>query len=81
MEKGAVLMNEKKILTIRQTVEEFGVAEYALRRWVKQKQFPVFQSGNRVYINRRIFETFLDEGGAKYEAPDPARFIGFGARR
>ena len=74
-------MELKKILTIRQTAAEYGVAEFAVRRWVKQKQFPVFQSGNRVYINRRVFETFLDEGGAKYEAPDPARFIGLGVRR
>jgi len=59
-------MEPKKILTIRQTATEYGIAEYALRRWVKQKQFPVFQSGNRVYINRRIFEGYLNEGGAAY---------------
>ena len=56
-------MEPKKILTIRQVAAEFGVAEFALRRWVKQKQFPVFRSGNRVYINRAIFETYLNEGG------------------
>jgi len=60
-------MEPTKILTIRQTATEFGVAEFALRRWVKQKKFPVFRSGNRVYINKAIFETYLNEGG-QYES-------------
>jgi hypothetical protein len=59
-------MEQRKILTIRQTAAEYGVAEYALRRWVKLRQFPVFQSGNRVYINRGIFESYLTGGGAEY---------------
>jgi len=59
-------MEPKKILTIRQTATEYGIAEYAVRRWVKQQRFPIFQSGNRVYINRGTFETYLDGGGAKY---------------
>jgi len=55
---------EKKILTIRQTAAEYGVAEFAVRRWVKQKQFPVFYSGTRCYINRQTFEGYLT-GGAR----------------
>jgi hypothetical protein len=67
MKGGATVEpTEKVILTIKETAREYkprGVAEFAIRNWAKQGLFPTLQAGNRVYINRAVFEEFLAKGG------------------
>lgn len=61
-------MENKPVLTIRETAHEFNFPEYAIRGLVKRKAFPVIQAGNRCYIVREIFESYLKSGGAKYDS-------------
>ena len=42
----------KSILTIPETSEQFGFPESALRNLVKANEIPVVRVGNRVYITR-----------------------------
>ena len=43
-------------LTIRQAAKEYGFPEHAVRSLVKRGEFPIVQTGNRVYILRHVFE-------------------------
>lgn len=60
---------KKNALTIRETAREFGMPEFCIRQLVKQRKFPVIQSGNRAYILRSVFEAYLQTGGELYKQP------------
>jgi len=53
-------------LTIRQAAQEYGFQEHAVRTLVKRDEFPIVQTGNRVYIMRHVFDQYLQTGGAVY---------------
>lgn len=53
-------------LTIRQAAKEYGFPEHAIRILVKRGEFPIVQTGNRVYIMRHVFDQYLQTGGAVY---------------
>ena len=53
-------------LTIRQAAQEYGFPEHAVRTLVKRGEFPIVQTGNRVYIMRHVFDQYLQAGGAVY---------------
>lgn len=46
--------------TISAVSHDFGIGEWTIRQWVKQKQFPVFMSGKKTLINYDVFEAFLN---------------------
>ena len=41
------------------TAKEFGIAEYALRRWVKSGELPCIHCGRRILINCSVLSEFL----------------------
>lgn len=53
-------------LTIRQAAKEYGFPEHAIRSLVKRGEFPIVQTGNRVYIMPHVIEQYLQTGGAAY---------------
>ena len=53
-------------LTIRQAAQEYGFPEHAVRTLVKRGEFPIVQTGNRVYIMRHVFDQYLQTGGTVY---------------
>lgn len=61
-------MDDKNVLTIRETSKSFGFPEFAIRKLVKNGQLPIIQVGNRAYIVRTVFEEYLENGGSKYES-------------
>ena len=54
----------KSLLTIKQAAREYDFPEYGLRNKVKAGAFAVIKCGNRVYINRQVFEDYLLKGDA-----------------
>ena len=61
-------MEQKTVLTIKETAKEFAFPEFAIRTLTKRGAFPVIQVGKRCYIVRQVFEDFLQKGGEKYNA-------------
>ena len=61
-------MEQKPALTIRETAKEYNFPAYAIRTLVKRQAFPVIQVGNRCYIMRSVFESYLEKGGELYES-------------
>ena len=53
-------------LTIRQAAKEYGFPEHAIRSLVKRGEFPIVQTGNRVYIMPHVIDQYLQTGGAVY---------------
>lgn len=53
-------------LTIRQAAKEYGFPEHAIRNLVKRGEFPIVQTGNRVYIMPHVIEQYLQTGGTVY---------------
>ena len=58
--------NPNQPLTIAKTAKEYGFPEYCIRTLVKRGEFPVIQTGNRSYITRKVFESYLETGGKTY---------------
>ncbi len=58
---------KKRILTIKETAKLYGFPEYTLRRLIRENRIPCIRSGNRAYINPRVFEAFLEKGGELYD--------------
>lgn len=46
--------------SIRNTATDFGIGEWTIRQWVKQKKFPVIMSGRKILINYDVFTAFLN---------------------
>lgn len=46
--------------SIRNTAADFGIGEWTIRQWVKQKKFPVIMSGRKILINYDVFTDFLN---------------------
>lgn len=61
-------MENKTVLTIRETAQIFSFPEFAVRTLAKQGRFPVIQVGTRTYITRAAFEKYLQTGGELYDA-------------
>lgn len=51
-----------RMRTIKQTAAETGVAEYFVRRLVKQDKIKYVQAGRKVLINLDLFIDFLNGG-------------------
>lgn len=64
-------MEEKIVLTIKETAKAFNVPEFAIRTLVKRGAFPVVQVGNRCYIMHNIFEEYLKAGA---QSMTPTKF-------
>lgn len=54
-------------MTIRQAARAYGFPEHAVRTLVKRGEFPIVQTGNRVYILPHVFEGYLQSGGTAYD--------------
>ena len=59
---------EKTALTVKETAKEYNFPENAIRTLIKRGAFPVVQVGNRCYIVRSVFESYLQTGGELYAA-------------
>ena len=59
---------QKTALTIKETAKEYNFPEFAIRTLVKRGAFPVIQVGNRCYILKHVFESYLQTGGETYVA-------------
>ena len=46
--------------TISEVSRDFGIGEWTIRQWVKQKQFPVIMAGKKTLINYDVFKAFLN---------------------
>lgn len=46
--------------TISAVSRDFGIGEWTIRQWVKQKQFPVIMAGKKTLINYDVFKAFLN---------------------
>ncbi len=46
--------------TISAVSRDFGIGEWTIRQWVKQKQFPVIMAGRKTLINYDVFKAFLN---------------------
>ncbi len=58
------MQNEKRNIphvdSIRNTAADFGIGEWTLRQWVKQKKLPVIMSRRKILINYDVFTDFLN---------------------
>ena len=52
------------MLTIAETAKRANIAEYCVRRMVKNGKIPHIKTGVKVLINWQKFVNFLNEGGA-----------------
>ncbi len=48
-----------RVIGIKQAAAEFGIAEYALRSWIKSGQLPVICCGRKHLINCTVLSRFL----------------------
>lgn len=48
-----------RVIGIKQAAAEFGIAEYALRAWIKSGQLPVISCGRKHLINCTVLSRFL----------------------
>ena len=48
-----------RVIGIKAAAKEFGIAEYALRRWVKSGELPCIHCGRRILINCSVLSEFL----------------------
>jgi excisionase family DNA binding protein len=64
--RSKIMRNENQKLphvdSIRNAAADFGIGEWTIRQWVKQKKFPVVMSGRKILINYDIFTNFLNGG-------------------
>ena len=50
-----------RVIGVKQASKEFGIAEHAIRRWIKSGKLPVIRCGKKHLINCTTFSTFLNE--------------------
>ena len=55
------------MLTITETAKQANIAEYCVRRLVRNGNIPHIKTGVKVLINWEKFICFLNEGGATNE--------------
>lgn len=48
-----------RVVGVKAAAKEFGIAEYALRRWVKSGELPCIHCGRRILINCSVLSEFL----------------------
>lgn len=58
-----------RVIGIKQASKEFGISEYAIRRWIKSGQLPVITCGKRLLVNCTVFSNFLN--GEICGTPEP----------
>ena len=58
-------MNEKLLMTIRETAKTGILSEHTIRLMVKQGKVPHIMAGNRVLINYPAFLESLQANGSK----------------
>lgn len=58
-----------RVIGIKQAAE-FGISEYAIRRWIKSGQLPVITCGKRFLVNCTVLSKFL-ENGSRFQAEKP----------
>lgn len=59
-----------RVIGIKQAAAEFGISEYAIRRWIKSGQLPVITCGKRFLVNCTVLSKFL-ENGSRFQADKP----------
>lgn len=53
-----------RVIGIKAAAQEFGIAEYALRRWVKSGELPCIHCGRRILVNCSVLSEFLSCQGS-----------------
>ena len=48
-----------RVIGVKQAAAEFGIAEYAVRAWIKSGQLPVIHCGRKQLINCTVLSRFL----------------------
>lgn len=48
-----------RVVGVKQAAAEFGIAEHALRAWIRAGQLPVIQCGRKHLINCTVLSRFL----------------------
>lgn len=48
-----------RVIGVKQAAAEFGIAEHALRAWIRAGQLPVIQCGRKHLINCTVLSRFL----------------------
>lgn len=48
-----------RVIGVKQAAAEFGIAEYAIRTWIKSGQLPVVHCGRKHLINCTVLSRFL----------------------
>ena len=65
-----------RVIGVKQAAAEFGIAEYALRSWIKSGQLPVICCGRKHLINCTVLSRFLCGNtltdGTAAQPPKPA---------
>lgn len=59
-----------RVIGVKQAAAEFGISEYAIRRWIKSGQLPVITCGKRFLVNCTVLSKFL-ENGSRFQAEKP----------
>ena len=54
----------KRVYTVREAAEAYGLPEYAVRNWCKRGEIRHLKAGNRIYISPEAIESFIT-GGAR----------------
>lgn len=57
-----------RVVGIKTAAQEFGIAEFALRRWVKSGELPCIHCGRRILINCSVLSEFLSCQGSAQNA-------------
>lgn len=48
-----------KMLTIAETAANYGISQYAVRKWVNSGSLPAVRIGKKFLINEQVIENFL----------------------
>ena len=48
-----------KMLTIAETATNFGISQYAVRKWVNEGELPAVRIGKKYLLNEQVVENFL----------------------
>lgn len=48
-----------KMLTIAETAANYGISQYAVRKWVNSGALPAVRIGKKFLINEQVIESFL----------------------
>ena len=58
-----------RVLGVKQAAAAFGIAEHALRAWIRAGQLPVIQCGRKHLINCTVLSRFLSGCAPRRKCP------------